>query len=98
MQRDPTLEDYLGSRHSAIGLSLAFFGLPTFLMGIVFALSAPTEFPLWISVSMAAWGAMALPLGVSMRRKRPAWPLWVLANALWAIALLTLFGVAFLGR
>jgi len=92
------LERYLGSRHSAVGLWLAILGLPSLLAGLVFAVTAPVEFPLSISLSMAGWGLLALPLGVSMRRKRPVWPLWLLANALLVIALLAAYYVLYFDR
>ena len=92
------LDRYLGSQHSAVGLALAWFGLPTLLMGVVFAITAAPEFPLWISISMAVWGLVALPLGISMRRRRPSAPWWMLANVLLAAAWLTLLSVLIFGR
>lgn len=92
------LEKYLGSQHSAVGFWLAVLGLPALLMGSVLAFSAPANFPLSISISMAGWGLLALPLGISMRRKPPSWPRWLLANALLVIAVLAIYYVLYFER
>ena len=91
------LESYMGSQHSAVGFLLALFGLIALGMGL-FALGDPNDFPRWLAISLVTWGIVALPLGISMRRKRPAWPTWVLANLLLGMALLAGYGVTIFGR
>lgn len=85
--RDEDLPTYLGSRHSAVGLLLVWFGVPTLVGGIIFAIVAADEVPFWLSISVAGWGLLAVPLGVSMRRRLPSTPLWLLANLLLGLAL-----------
>lgn len=95
---DKDLVRYLGSRHSAVGLLLFWLGLPALIGGTIFAWSAADEIPLWGSVSVALWGLLAVPLGLSMRRRRPIAPLWVLANLLLGVGLLAPFGMSILGK
>ena len=91
------LERYLGSQHSAVGLLLVWFGLPALGIGVAMA-SAPDEVPLWVSVALAIWGLLAVPLGISMRRKRPPPVRWAMANVLLGSGLVVLFGFLLLGR
>jgi len=91
------LESYMGSQHSAVGFLLALLGV--FALGIgALLFSVPAECPRWVAVSILAWAVVGLPLGVSMRLRRPRLPLWILANLLLGIALLTLLGAPLLGR
>ena len=88
---DQSLEAYLGSRHSALGLVLAWLGLPAIGLGLM-GLAAPDEIPQWVSIVLVIWGAAAFPLGLAMRRKKPPRPLWVMANALlWLTVLIPTF-------
>jgi hypothetical protein len=76
---------YLGSGHSAVGLVLAFLGLPALILGMFMA--ADVQVRLY-ALGVALWGLVALPLGFSMRRTRPSRGLWILANAwLWPVLL-----------
>ena len=92
------LDHYLGSQHSAVGLLLFWFGVPALVGGTIFAVTAADEIPFWQSASTAAWGLLAIPLGISMRRRRPTLPFWVLANLLLGGGFLTLLSILTLGK
>ena len=52
---DQSLEAYLGSRHSALGLVLAWLGLLAIGLGLM-GLAAPDEIPQWVSIVLVIWG------------------------------------------
>jgi cyanate permease len=80
------LVNYLGSRHSTVGLLLVWFGLPALFVGIWF-LTAP-EIARWLSISLTTWSVLALISGVAMRSTSPPPMLKVLAYILYGLAVL----------
>jgi hypothetical protein len=87
--RDNDLATYLGSTHSALGFMLFAFGCAAFLAFGVVALQiglTDEENDLGIIVWLIpVWGLMAVPLGLSMRRKEPSAPALLLGCSLLAI-------------
>ena len=89
MKRDQNLDEYLGSRHSALGFLLFAFGVAALLAFAIIAVQlGVTDEPndlghiVWL---IPLWSAVAIPLGFSMRRKEPSIPALVLGCALLAI-------------
>ncbi|RIV88874.1 hypothetical protein [Aurantiacibacter zhengii] len=75
--------EYFGSRHAALGLVLFWLGLPA-LIGGTFLFFDVDEIPRAASAAVAIWGAIALSLGIPMRRHEPPAVLYRFAQ-LWAI-------------
>ncbi len=80
---DQATVDYFGSKHSPLGLVLFWLGLPT-LIGGAFYYLAVDEVSRTGSGITALWGAIALALGLPMRRKKPSAMHYRIALA-WAI-------------
>ena len=95
---DDDLPTYLGSRHSALGFLLFAVGCAALLaFGVLaFQFAASDEVNdlsgvIWL---IPLWGVIAVPLGLSMRRKEPSVASLLLGCALLAIPV----GMAFLAR
>ena len=85
MARRETLSNYLGSSHSALGVSLFAFGCIALVGALVAAGTEPSnlgERGFWIVV---AYGLAAIPLGLSMRRKEPPFANLILGCVLLAL-------------
>jgi len=85
-ESDPALPDYLGSRQSALGLVLAFFGAGTLVALMVVTpqmLAEPdwAESRPWI-VAIGCWGIIAAWLGLRLR-KGEAGSMSILFARLW---------------
>jgi hypothetical protein len=85
------LPRYLGSIHSTVGLLLAFLGLPSLVFGLILVGTGQTDIPAQTSYAIALWGLVALPLGVSMRRKAPTMAILTVAGLWLAVAIVTIF-------
>ena len=98
MQRDPALDEYLGSRHSALGFLLFALGIGALLtfaiLAVQFAVSDEPNNLGQIVWLIPLWAVVAIPLGLSMRRKEPSIPALLLGCALLAIPI----GLAFVSR
>ena len=89
VRRDPTLDEYLGSKHSALGFLLFALGLGALLafgvLAVQFAVSDEANELGSIVWLIPFWGLIAVPLGLSMRRKEPSLPAFLLAYILLAV-------------
>ena len=68
---DDRLAAYLGSKHSALGLLLFWFGFAALLgagMAVATVGSLSDAAPFWYAL---LYGLITVPLGLSMRRKEP---------------------------
>ena len=95
---DSRLKAHLGSRYAVVGLMLAWLGLSMLILGGTAAIARPPAIPFRVSLSLAAWGLLALPLGLFLRQQKPSLAVWVVANALLALGVLTLLGFLISGK
>ena len=86
---DDDLPTYLGSKHSALGFLLFAMGCAALLafgvLALQFAVSDEKDDLGNIVWLIPLWGAAAVPLGLSMRRKEPSLPALLVGCALLAI-------------
>ncbi len=97
MERE-TLEEYMGSGHSALGFLLFALGLGAILAFAVLAVQiglTDEENDLgWVIWLVPAWSVIAIPLGLTLRRSGS--PLRLLIGAVWlAIPFATIFTMRF---
>jgi hypothetical protein len=100
MARDKSLEEYMGSGHSALGFLLFALGTAALLAFVVIAaqIGLTDEVDdlgsvIWI---VPGWSLIAIPLGLALRRRTTSARLWF--GAVWlAIPVATIFTMRFEG-
>jgi hypothetical protein len=89
------LESYLG-RYSAVGLLLAWLGV--FAVGSGFLAISVDDFGPYFGPVLLTWGAVAIVLGLLLRRGRPSAGLWVLSNLWLGAAMLAFVAASIFGE